>query len=57
MEVWKLGNNLIFNIVEMFEEYNIKVVMVDVDCQFDGLSIMVNGSILVIVVNCNWDIF
>ncbi|MCR9053850.1 MAG: helix-turn-helix domain-containing protein [Phaeodactylibacter xiamenensis] len=55
MEAWKLGNNPIPNIVEMLEEHNIKVVMVDADRQFDGLSTMVNGRIPVIVVNRNWD--
>jgi Zn-dependent peptidase ImmA (M78 family)/transcriptional regulator with XRE-family HTH domain len=52
---WNLGTNPIPNIVEMLEERNIKVIMVDVDRKFDGLSTMVNDSIPVIVLNKNWD--
>lgn len=56
MQAWNLGSNPIPNIVEMLEEHSIKVVMVDVDRKFDGLSTMVNGNIPVIVANSRWDV-
>lgn len=48
---WNLGDNAIFNIVELLEEKSIKVVKLDVDEDFDGLQTFVNGNIPVIAYN------
>jgi Zn-dependent peptidase ImmA (M78 family)/DNA-binding XRE family transcriptional regulator len=50
-EKWCLGNGAIFNIVELLEDKNIKVVKLDVDEDFDGLQTYVNGNIPVIAYN------
>jgi Zn-dependent peptidase ImmA (M78 family)/DNA-binding XRE family transcriptional regulator len=48
---WNLGNGAIFNVVEILEDKNIKVVKLDVDEDFDGLQTFVNGSIPVVAYN------
>ncbi len=48
---WQLGLNPIPNILEMLEDKGIKVVEVELDEHFDGLSTLVNGEIPVIVLN------
>lgn len=48
---WELGNGPIFNIVELLEDKNIKVVKLDVAEDFDGLQTFVNGNIPVIAYN------
>lgn len=48
---WNLGSSAIFNVVELLEDKNIKVVKLDVDDAFDGLQTFVNGSIPVIAYN------
>ena len=48
---WKLGNGAIFNVVEILEDKNIKVVKLDVDEDFDGLQTFVNGNIPVVAYN------
>jgi len=50
-EKWNLGNHAIFNVVELFEDKNIKVVKLDVDEDFDGLQTFVNGNIPVVAYN------
>ncbi|MBU3664174.1 MAG: ImmA/IrrE family metallo-endopeptidase [Bacteroidetes bacterium] len=48
---WNLGNGAIFNVVEILEDKNIKVVKLDVDEDFDGLQTFVNGNIPVVAYN------
>lgn len=50
-EKWSLGTGPIFNIVELLEDKNIKVVKLNVDEDFDGLQTYVNGNIAVIAYN------
>lgn len=50
-EYWSLGNGAIFNVVELLEDKNIKVVKLDVDEDFDGLQTFVNGTIPVVAYN------
>lgn len=51
--VWNLGNSAIFNIVELLEDKNIKVVMLEVGESFDGLQTFVNETIPVLAYNSN----
>lgn len=48
---WSLGTAPIFNVVELLEDKNIKVVRLNVDENFDGLQTFVNGSIPVVAYN------
>lgn len=48
---WNLGNGAIFNVVELLEDKNIKVVNLPVDDAFDGLQTFVNGNIPVVAYN------
>lgn len=50
-EKWSLGKGPIFNIVELLEDNNIKVVKLDVAEDFDGLQTFVNGNIPVVAYN------
>lgn len=50
-EYWGIGNGAIFNVVELLEDKNIKVVKLDVDEDFDGLQTFVNGTIPVVAYN------
>jgi Zn-dependent peptidase ImmA (M78 family)/transcriptional regulator with XRE-family HTH domain len=50
-EKWGLGNGAIFNVVELLEAKNIKVIELDVDEDFDGLQTYVNGNIPVVAYN------
>lgn len=50
-EKWNLGNNPIYNVVELLEEKNIKIIKLDADDSFDGLKTTINESIPVIVFN------
>lgn len=50
-EYWSLGEGAIFNVVELLEDKNIKVVKLDVDEDFDGLQTFVNGTIPVVAYN------
>ena len=52
-ERWSLGNGPIYNIVELLEGKNIKVLDLRVNDDFDGLQTRVNGSIPVIAYNAN----
>lgn len=48
---WSLGSGPLFNIVELLEDKNVKVVKLDVDEDFDGLQTFVNGTIPVVAFN------
>jgi Zn-dependent peptidase ImmA (M78 family) len=48
---WSLGKGPIYNIVELLEDKNIKVLKLNVDEDFDGLQTFVNGDIPVIAFN------
>ncbi|MBT0549870.1 helix-turn-helix domain-containing protein [Riemerella anatipestifer] len=50
-EAWSLGTGPIFNIVELLEDKNIKVVKLNVDEDFDGLQTFVNKTIPVVAYN------
>ena len=51
-EKWGLGSkSAIFNVVELLEDKNIKVIKLNVDEDFDGLQTYVNGNIPVIAYN------
>ncbi len=50
-EKWSLGKGPIYNIVELLEEKNIKIVKLDVSINFDGLQAFANGNIPVIAYN------
>jgi len=52
-EIWKLGIDAIFNVVELLEDKNIKVVKLYVDDTFDGLQTLVNEKIPVVAYNAN----
>jgi len=54
-ESWNLGLSPIHNVVEMLEKYNCKIIELEVNEDFDGLSAMVNGEIPVIVVNAKFN--
>ncbi|GAB1483181.1 hypothetical protein MASR2M78_19970 [Treponema sp.] len=51
-KVWKLGEDGIQNVIEMLEEHRIKVLEIDADLSFDGLSTIVNARYPVIDVSC-----
>jgi Zn-dependent peptidase ImmA (M78 family)/DNA-binding XRE family transcriptional regulator len=54
---WNLGEDSIVNVVEMLEEHEIKVIEIDADKKFDGLSGFVeNVNIPIIVLNKDFDI-
>lgn len=48
---WELGINTLPNVIEMLEYQGIKMVEVDADEKFDGLSGWANGTIPIIIVN------
>ncbi|HMI64939.1 MAG TPA: XRE family transcriptional regulator [Cyclobacteriaceae bacterium] len=51
---WKLGTAPIFNLIELLEDHNIKVIEVESDDGVDGLSAWANhGQVPVIVLNNN----
>ena len=51
--IWQLGIDAIFNVVELLEDKNIKVVKLCVDEAFDGLQTLVNEKIPVVAYNAN----
>ena len=53
---WKIGFNALPNVIELLEEKGIKVVELDADEDFDGLSGWANTTIPVIVINKNYPI-
>jgi len=52
-EKWGLGKGPIYNIVELLEDKNIKVIDLRVNDDFDGLQTRVNGTIPIIAYNAN----
>jgi Zn-dependent peptidase ImmA (M78 family)/DNA-binding XRE family transcriptional regulator len=50
-EVWELGNDPIYNAIELLEDNGIKVIEIHSDDSFDGMQTWLNGSIPVIVIN------
>lgn len=50
-EKWGLGKGPIYNIVELLESNNIKVVKLDVNENFDGLQTLVNEAVPVVAYN------
>jgi Zn-dependent peptidase ImmA (M78 family) len=53
---WKLGFNALPNVIEMLEDKGVKVIELDTNEDFDGLSGWANGNIPIIVVNKNYTI-
>jgi Zn-dependent peptidase ImmA (M78 family)/DNA-binding XRE family transcriptional regulator len=53
---WDLGINALPNVIEMLEDKDIKVVEIDADDKFDGLSGWANQNIPVIVTNQNFTV-
>lgn len=49
-----LGNDGVSNVIEVLEEYGVKVIEIAEDKDFDGLSGYANGSIPLIVINGNF---
>lgn len=53
---WDLGINALPNIIEILEDKDIKIVEIDADDKFDGLSGWANNAIPVIVINKNFTV-
>jgi Zn-dependent peptidase ImmA (M78 family)/transcriptional regulator with XRE-family HTH domain len=56
LTVWKLGFNALPNVIELLEEKEVKVIELDADENFDGLSGWANAGIPVVVVNQNFPV-
>ncbi|MGN6298175.1 MAG: helix-turn-helix domain-containing protein [Ginsengibacter sp.] len=50
-EIWKLGIDAIFNVIEMLEENHIKVLPLKVNTSFSGMSTIIKNLIPVVVLN------
>lgn len=50
-EILGLGDDCIYNVIEMLEENNIKVFPLEIDTAFSGMSTVVNDGIAVVVMN------
>ncbi len=50
-EVWKLGTDPLYNVLELLEDHGIKVIELEGDVSIDGFSTWVNDSIPVIGLN------
>ncbi len=48
---WKVGFNVLPNVIELLEDKEVKVIEIDANDDFDGLSGWANGTIPIIVVN------
>ena len=53
---WKMGFNALPNVVELLEDKEIKVIEIDDNDNFDGLSGWANNNIPVIVINKNFPV-
>ena len=53
---WRLGDDPLYNVIELLEDHEIKVFEVDADHAFSGMSTWINDNIPVIVLNNNPDI-
>jgi len=56
LEAWKLGYNALPNVIELLEEKEVKIIEIEADPAFDGLSGWANGEIPVIVLNKQYPI-
>lgn len=56
LKTWKLGLNALPNVIEILEDKEIKVIELDADLAFDGLSGWADGAVPIIVVNKNFNI-
>jgi Zn-dependent peptidase ImmA (M78 family) len=56
LEKWKIGFNALPNVIELLEDKEIKVIELDANLEFDGLSGWANNKIPLIVVNKNFPI-
>ena len=56
LKSWKLGINALPNVVELLEDKGIKVIEIDDNELFDGLSGWANNNIPVIVINKNFSV-
>jgi Zn-dependent peptidase ImmA (M78 family)/DNA-binding XRE family transcriptional regulator len=56
LESWKMGINALPNVIELLEDKEIKVIEIEADPAFDGLSGWANGEIPVIVLNRDYPI-
>jgi len=54
LTTWKIGLNALPNVIELLEDKEIKVIELDADDDFDGLSGWANQTIPVIVINKNY---
>jgi Zn-dependent peptidase ImmA (M78 family)/DNA-binding XRE family transcriptional regulator len=52
---WNMGDDAIANVIELLEESGVKVIEIETDMGFDGLSGYVNDNIPVIVINSAFD--
>lgn len=50
-KTWGLGTGAMYNVIEVLEDKGVKVLEIDADHSFDGLSTWVNKKVPVIVVN------
>lgn len=50
---WKLGNDSLYNVVELLEDNHVKVVEMEEDQSFMGMSTLIKKKIPVIVLNSN----
>jgi len=50
-KLWELGVDAIFNVIEMLEENHIKVLPLEVDTSFSGMSTIIKDLIPVVVLN------
>ncbi len=50
-EDWGIGGDTIFNVIEMLEEHHIKVLPLEVDTAFSGMSTIIKDLIPVVVLN------
>ena len=53
LKKWNLGLNALPNVIELLEDKEVKIVEIDTEENFDGLSGWANGKIPVVVVNKN----
>ena len=56
LNAWKIGFNALPNVIELLEDKEVKVIELDVNEHFDGLSGWSNNNIPVIVINRNYPI-
>ena len=56
LTTWKIGFNALPNVIELLEDKGIKIVELEADDKFDGLSGWANKTIPVIVINKNYPI-